>query len=282
MHLRFSAHVPRRWGFRLLRALVVAYAIVCAGCAAWQRHLIYFPQKFSPEQMDAAGKSENLERWKNTRGENIGWCRPSPSQPSLGRILLTHGNGECAFQDAHYADRIQEALPMDVYILEYPGYADRPGKPTEKSIEAAAADALLSLPPDKPVVLVGSSLGTGVACWLAGQYPARISGVILLAPFTSLVDVGRDRMPWLPVGWILVDRFNSVENLKTYSGPLAVAVAGQDRVVPQKLGRKLFEGYHGPKRLWEFPDEDHGSVMLQPASTWKEFIGFVYPGNSQL
>ena len=161
---------------------------------------------------------------------------------------------------------------MDVFIVEYPGYADRPGAPSERLLEESADEAFQSLKTNGPVYLVGESLGTGGACWLAGKHPDKIAGVVLLAPYNTLTDVAQEHMPLLPVHLLLVDRFPSEKYLRNYSGPIAVLVGGNDQVVPERFGRRLYDGYAGPKRLWEFPEGDHGMVMEQPPEIWKQII----------
>ena len=165
--------------------------------------------------------------------------------------------------------------------VEYPGYADRTGAPTEKSLEIAAAEALQSLGTNSPIYLLGESLGTGVATWLAGAHADRVAGVVLLAPFNSLTDVAQAHMPILPVHLILVDRFPSEKYLHTYHGPMAVLVGGEDQVVPEKFGRCLYDRYDGPKRLWEFPNLNHGTVMDQPQAVWGQIFAFLR-ANSRL
>lgn len=185
-----------------------------------------------------------------------------------------HGNGGCAFQCGHYADVIQAVAPMNVFLLEYPGYENRAGSPSEKSIDAAADEALELLPTNAPIYLVGESLGTGVASYLAGKHSNHVAGVVLLAPYNSLVDVAQNHMPFLPVTLLLRDRFPSEDYLRTYRGPLAVLVSGEDKVVPEKFGMRLFDSYNGPKFLREFPDGDHGTPMFQPPKMWQQIIQF--------
>jgi pimeloyl-ACP methyl ester carboxylesterase len=264
----------RSRSFRLLRVFAALYLLAFAGCAVYQRRFIYFPPVFTPEQVDQFGKTEKLERWNTPSGQPIGWKRLSPTQPSRGQLLITHGNAGCAFQCGHYADVIQQAAPLDVFMLEYPGYADRPGKPSERTLDKSADEAFESLGTNRPVYLVGESLGTGVAAHLAGAYPDKVAGVVLLAPYNSLVSVAQAHMPWFPVGLILLDRFPAADNLRSYHGPVAVLVSGQDQVIPEKFGRRLYDGYAGAKRLWEFPEGNHGTVMVQPAEIWKQIIDF--------
>jgi uncharacterized protein len=262
--------------FCVLALLVCAglYALVCAGCASFQRSLIYAPPKFRPEQADEVAKAEGLEPWNSPQGKRLGWMRLAPNQPAAGRVLILHGNASCAFQCGHYADAIQQAGSYDVFAVEYPGYAGQPGKPSEQSLGEAGSEALQLLSTNTPLYLVGESLGTGVAAYLAGRFPEKVAGVALLAPYNCLAAVGQAHVRILPVRLLLCDRFPAEDYLHNYGGPLAVLVGGHDTVVPERFGRRLYDSYAGPKRLWECPQATHDSLMSQPTSVWKQIIDF--------
>lgn len=265
---------------RLLLFCAGFYLLICAGCATFQRRLIYFPPKFTSAQVDQFAASARLERWENASGQAIGMKRLFAEQPARGRVLIVYGNGSCATGCAHYADAIQGVAPFDVFIVEYPGYADRPGSPSQKSLFRAADEAFQLLATNGPVYLVGESLGTGVAAYLAGTYPDKVAGVILFAPYNRLTDVAQAHLPLLPVHWLLVDRFPSEDYLRNYHGPVATLVAGEDRVVPEKFGRRLYDSYTGPKRLWEFPMDNHGSIMERQPNVWKQINAFLQANQS--
>lgn len=265
---------PRRLAKLLLLSLVAFYLGVCIMMAAIQRWLIYYPRVSSSADVNSMAQSVGLQRWTNSTGANIGFKRSSPRQPAQGSVLIAYGNGGTAIGSAHYADSIQQSAALDVYILEYPGYADRPGKPTEKSLFDAAAEGLQMLPTNQPVCLVGESLGSGVASYLAGTYPDRIAGIVLISPFTSVVDVAQHRYPILPVSALVVDRFPSENYLKNYHGKVGITVDGRDTVVPEKFGLRLYNGYAGPKKLWQFPDGAHCQITKEPAAFWKEAVAF--------
>jgi pimeloyl-ACP methyl ester carboxylesterase len=250
------------------------YVLVCIGCATFQRRMIYFPPRVSPEAANETAQSDNLEPWRSNSGQPIGWKRLWPTQPAQGCALVLHGNACGAFQCAHYADLIQQAAAFDVFLLEYPGYAGRPGKPSEAALEQAAAEALEMLGTNLPVYCVGESLGTGVAAYLAGHFPDRIAGLVLLAPYTRLADVGQAHIRVFPVSWILSDKFPAEDFLRKFRGPVAVLLGGQDGVIPEKIGRRLYEDYAGPKRLWEFPEATHDALMFQSPEVWKQIFTF--------
>ena len=76
------------------------------------------------------------------------------------------------------------------------------------------------------------------------------------------------RYPFVPVRWLLRDRWDSVEALSAYRGPLAVLLAERDTVVPARFGRRLYDGYGGPKRLWVQAGRNHNSLDLRPEAPW--------------
>jgi uncharacterized protein len=264
--------------FRLLRLVslicLVPYVVVCLGCASFQRRLIYFPQKFVAQQTEQMARSANLERWTNSSGENVGLKRLSPRQPADGQVLMVYGNASYAAGCAHYADDLQAVAAFDVFILEYPGYADRPGSPSQDSLFRAADEAFQLLATNQPVYLLGESLGSGVAAHLAGTHPDQVAGAVLISPFNRLTDVAQEHMPILPVRWLLMDRFPSEDYLRNFHGPIGVVVDGRDNVVPKKFGLRLYNGYAGPKKLWEFPQGGHTEITESPALFWKEVVGF--------
>lgn len=261
-------------GKPILLFVIAVYCLVCVIMAIAQRSLEYYPKVYSSTRVDQIARSANLIRWTNSEGANIGFKRLSPTQPAVGSVLITYGNGSTATGCAHFANDIQTVAAIDVYILEYPGYEDRPGHPTEKTIFAAAADALQMIPTNKPVYLLGESLGTGVASYLAGTYTNRIDGIVLLSPFTSVTDVGQHRYPFLPVSLLLVDKFSSKKYLRNYHGKVGITVDGQDVVVPEKFGLRLYNSYNGPKKLWEYPNGVHCEIYLPHTKFWKEAVAF--------
>jgi pimeloyl-ACP methyl ester carboxylesterase len=237
------------------------YLLVCLAVARWQRKLLYFPPVFTQVQVDYMAGRAGLQRWTNSAGQAIGMKRPSPLKPATGQIMVMYGNGGSAVGCSHYADEIQSVAPLNVYILEYPGYEDRAGFPSQGSFFRAADEAIQALPAGLPIYLVGESLGTGVASHLAGAYPNQVRGVVLMAPFNCLADVAQYHYPFLPVRLLLRDHFPSDVSLRNYHGPLGILVGGQDQVVPEKFGRRLYDGFDGPKKLWEFPPDGHNDVF---------------------
>jgi fermentation-respiration switch protein FrsA (DUF1100 family) len=110
------------------------------------------------------------------------------------------------------------------------------------------------------VVFFGESLGTAVVLQLALEVPPR--ALILESPFTSAVELGQRMFPWLPVGWIMRNRFASSEKIGQYHGPLLIIHGTQDTVIPFTMGQALFARANEPKRFYAVTGADHNEVAV--------------------
>ncbi|HEX4646062.1 MAG TPA: alpha/beta fold hydrolase [Verrucomicrobiae bacterium] len=257
-----------------MKILAVLYLVLVVLVFLAQRRLLYHPDGAPLDILAKLAAGSGFQPWQNSSGEVIGWKQLARANLAHERVLIVHGNAGSAVDRMDFAEALRNAGTFDVYILEYPGYGARPGKPTQENFFRAADEAFELLKKDGQVYLIGESLGTGVAAYLAGTHPAMISGVLLIAPYDNMVDVAQFHMPIFPVRLLLRDRFPSSGYLKNYNGPVGVLLAGQDVVVPSRFGRKLYDNYSGPKKLWEMPHAGHNDLSMQSAAWWKELGDF--------
>ncbi|HEV2692647.1 MAG TPA: alpha/beta hydrolase [Verrucomicrobiae bacterium] len=250
------------------------YVGLCLLVFFYQRHLLYYPVVRTAEEVNRLALAANMERWTNAAGQFIGLKRLVTNQPTMGTVFMLYGNGSSAVRCSVYADVIQQTAPLDFYVLEYPGYEDRGGTPSRTSLLNTATNAFQRLDTAKPVYLVGESLGTGVASYLAGEFPDKITGVMLLSPYNRLADIAQNHYPLLPARWIMLDDFWSEHYLKKFHGLVGVMIDGKDSVVPAQFGHRLYDGYTGPKRLWAYPNCNHVELGESPATFWKAVIEF--------
>jgi pimeloyl-ACP methyl ester carboxylesterase len=266
-----------KWGRSAVRVagiLGVVYLALLLIVFFGQRAFLYHPFKASPESLLKAAESQGFEPWQNASGQMIGWKQLAKTNGRHDRILIVHGNAGCAVDRVDYAGGLKGAEECDIYLLEYPGYGARFGSPSQESLFQAADEAMTLLGKDGPVYLVGESLGTGVAAYLAGTHPQSVAGVLLAAPYHNMTDVAQHHMRIFPVSWLLWDKFPSATYLRNYHGRVAVLLAGQDMVIPNRFGRRLYEAYAGPKQLWEVPGASHNDLPDEPPEWWRELISF--------
>ena len=122
------------------------------------------------------------------------------------------------------------------------------------------------------IYVFGRSLGSGVAVQLAAQRP--VAGLILVAPFDSLVAVGKRHYPFLPVDWMLKHRFDSVAIAPKIRAPLLCIVAGDDEIIPAVHAKRLYDAWGGDKRWVELMGASHNSTD-HADDYWKRIIAFL-------
>jgi uncharacterized protein len=260
--------------FLLIKLLCGLYLVLLAFVFFAQRKLIYFPADWPFKEQLQWADAHHFEVWKNPSGQIIGWKQLSRSTNAHPQILIVHGNAGSAIHRMDYADGLKMAGNFDFHILEYPGYGGRAVSPSQQALFESATEALELLKTNGPVYVIGESLGTGVASYLAGSHPEVVRGLLLIAPYNNLVDVAQSHMPIFPVRWLLRDKFPSDEYLRNYHGPIGFLLAGRDTVVPTRFGHKLYNDYSGPKKLWVMPDAGHNDVQQQTDAWWKEVTEF--------
>lgn len=249
-----------RW---LVLRLLGYYLLIVAGVAFFQRSLIYVPRRVERIEVTHAkllpGRvhdvmlttDDNLELrgWHFVQQDSDASSSPSLEQPAGDwAVLFFHGNG------GDRTSRVFDCLSFvrlgaEVYHFDYRGYGDNPGDPCETTFVSDArrmwdfVTLKRGIAPER-IVLYGESLGGALATRLAcekcreGTPPA---GTILFGTFSSLEDVGARRYPWLPVRWVLLDRYRSIDEIADLSCPLLQFHGRQDEIVPFELGRRLFE-----------------------------------------
>jgi fermentation-respiration switch protein FrsA (DUF1100 family) len=244
--------------------LVIAalYAVIVAGAVVIQRKLMYFPARDRVSPL-AAGLSHVVEREIATAdGHRVlaWWGKAAPGQPTL---LYFHGN---AGSLATRAERIRKYMEFGrgVFMMTYRGYGGSSGVPSERANVAdalAAYDELVGLGvAPRDIVVYGESLGSGVAVQVAAQRP--VGGVILDAPYTSVVDLAAMIYPFLPVRWLLVDRYETTKHLAKVDAPLLVVHGARDTVIPAQMGRAVHAQAREPKELVLLANAGHSDHYL--------------------
>lgn len=228
-----------------------------------QDRLLYFPATTSLQ----APVVEGLRPWPTAEGFR-GWIA-EPAAGGRRTALVFHGNAGHAAHRAFYA-RALGPLGFRVILAEYPGYGPRAGVPSEASLVADAEETLVHAHRQygAPVLVIGESLGAGVASAIAPRQKAAVAGLLLITPWDRLVHVAAHHYPWLPARWMLRDRYDSVEHLKEFDRPTVVVVAERDSIVPPQFGTALHASLTGPKRLIVVEGSDHNDWFDRLGAGW--------------
>jgi len=271
-----SPHRLAWWqGLSLLAA--GAYLVFCLTLAVCQRRLIYFPQPLDETQAQIAYQRHGVERWPTENGCRGAILRNDTASPETnGTVLVFHGNAGGAHERAFIAKTFRR-LGWRTVLAEYPGYGPQPGVPGEVAfLENGRETARLvrRLYPERLVIL-GESLGSGVAAAVAADPELKADALVLAVPFDRLTTVAARHYPWLPVRWLLRDRYDNVARLRNFEGPITVIQAGADEVVPVESTQTLFDSLPRAdrKRLVRLPDTTHnGWFWPLTDKQWREIL----------
>ena len=233
----------------LVALIVAVYLVLCAALFFFQRSLIYFPQ---PNAVTSADSQLTLSM-PDAQVSVITRERVGPRA-----LIYFGGNAEDV---SHNLPEFAEAFPeYAVYLLNYRGFGGSGGSPSEAAIAEDALALFDQVYASHPQVsLIGRSLGSGVAVRLASQRPMQ--NLILVTPYNSLEEIAARQYPWVPVKWLLKDRFESGKYAAHIRVPTLLLAASDDEVIPRASTQRLLENFpQGVAVLRVVPDSGHNSI----------------------
>ena len=255
---------------RMTLALAVvasAYVGLCVVVFAVQRSLIYFPQPSS------LGDGDTLVVVPVADARVVASARPRPGPNAL---VYLGGNGDDVTRSipALAASFPQHAL----YLLHYRSYGRSGGKPSETALVGDAV-ALFDLVRREhaSIEVVGRSLGSGIAVQVASARP--VARLVLVTPYDSVLAIAASRFPYLPVRWLLLDRYESSRHAAQVTAPTLIVAAENDEVIPRASTERLLARFRpGIATLKVIANADHNSVADQ--REYGPILGGSAPGSA--
>jgi fermentation-respiration switch protein FrsA (DUF1100 family) len=257
----------------LVLALAGIFALFCIVARLMHRYFIYVPDRRRVSPQDIGLRNVQEVAFKGTGGVTlIAWYQPPrKGMPTL--LYFTGNAGNCSHRAGKIATIASDGY--GVFMVNYRRYGGSGGRPSERKI---AADALLAYDclraqgvSSHDIVAYGESLGTAVATRLATQREVR--ALVLEAPLTSVVDVGKLAWPLLPLKLIMVDHFATIDRIGQVRVPLFIVHGGRDATIPLDHARSLLRAAHEPKQLVVLPRAGHNDLYEQGA--WQKVRGFL-------
>jgi pimeloyl-ACP methyl ester carboxylesterase len=258
-------------------ALILVFFAISIFAYLRQEKMIYFPRKITRSALAARARQLGLNLWPADSANYCGLISEDFPGRSKGVVMIFHGNAGSALDRSYYVAGIQR-LDYRVVLFEYPGYGARSGTLGEAAFVAGAARAARTATEEfgGPLYVLGESLGCGIASAIAGRKDIIVKGVVLVTPWDTLPNLAQDIYWFLPVKRLIRDKYDNIKNLKDFKGPIAVIMAGEDEIIPNKRTKKLYESLPEKKRLWILQDVGHNDWLTAvDGMWWKEVMDFV-------
>ncbi|MBC2704095.1 alpha/beta hydrolase [Desulfobacula sp.] len=236
---------------------IVCYSLILVVLYFFQDKLLFFP---GPTPF---GNCPEMEQ-RNARAETVGDIRyylKTKSDPDSW-IIIFHGNAGNACDRVYFLDFLKE-FNSNLVVFEYPGYGKDLNTPGEAIFLKQALELIFHIKrkdqENLSVYLMGESLGTGVATWIATR--TDIKGLILISPYTSIAQVGQHHYFWLPVKFLMKHKFLA----HTWAGqtrtPAILFHGINDDIIPIHFARQQILNFKGEKELVEIKDCGHNDIM---------------------
>jgi pimeloyl-ACP methyl ester carboxylesterase len=262
--------------YKIIHLLLFIVAAMILGGCNMQNKFLYFPSSDPPSAKLLA--AENLTLWPATASDYRGLIAANEKPTPNGTSVLFHGNGGTALDRGFYLEPLAK-LGFRVVLAEYPKYGGRPGFVGEKPFVADGLETVRQVFEQygEPLYLLGESLGCGVTAAVANKTSVPIAGIILITPWDTLASVAKSLFPFLPVKMFLTDKYDSIENLKSFKGNISVVGAERDEILPIKHAHSLYNSLpENKKRMWIIKGAGHNDwPFYADSSFWKEITDFV-------
>jgi fermentation-respiration switch protein FrsA (DUF1100 family) len=232
----------------ILRTAVASYLLLCLVARLGYPRMLFPAPKLdrTPVLDDPSARIVTLPHPDGSKGIAIHFPAPTPTART---VVVFHGNGETAFHNVDYGSELHRR-GLGVLLVEYRGYGTTYGpSPTEDGLyedgEAAIAFLKRELVPADRIALWGWSLGTSVAAEMASRgHGARL---VLLAPFTSMTEMGKRFAPFLPVSILMKHRLDTLSKTSAIKQPTIVVHGDADELIPFAMGEAVARGIGGAK-----------------------------------
>lgn len=238
---------------------LIVYVILCVGVYFYQEKIIFYPEKLPEDyKFSFAGNFEEVTiRTKDEKHlSSVLFKTHNPK----GVIFYLHGNGGSIKEWGEVA-QLYNSMNYDTFILDYRGYGKSEDKINSKdqlfSDVESAYQELLKRYPENKIIILGYSVGTGLAAKLASEHHARL--LILQAPYYSLKDEMNQKFSFLPK-FLLKYNFDTNEYLKKVTSPVIIFHGDKDEVIHYNASLKLKNNFKKGDSLIILKDQYHNGI----------------------
>ena len=242
---------------KIILILLFIYLLIIFYVYTKQRSLLYVPQidNYDDELLIIPAEQVFIENSSNIKLRSIFYKHPSNTKTTL---LMFHGNAG-PIENRFYKINKLSKYDQNILLISWRSYSGNDGEPTEDGLYDDARSAIKWLEEKniskKDIIIYGESLGTAVSIEIAQNN--NFKGLILEAPFTSMIDAAKFHYPYLPVSIMLKDKYLSYKKIKNVISPIFIMHSTGDDIVPFRMGEKMYKLANSPKSSYFVDENEH-------------------------
>ena len=242
---------------QLISLIILVYLFVIIFLFFYQRSLLYHPNENNYSGNNLSAEIQKVKIKTSDNLELLGWFHEKDLE-KFKTIIFFHGNAGTLENRIYKLNRLKD-LDVNFLIIAWRGFSGNQGKPTENNLYEDGRSAVSWIKnygvEDENIVLYGESLGTAVSIEIAQNN--NFKGLILEAPFTSMIDAAKFHYPYLPVSIMLKDKYLSDKKIKNVISPIFIMHATGDDIVPFRMGEKMYKLANSPKSSYFVDENEH-------------------------
>ena len=222
-----------------MKSVIIIFVTLYIGAIAY----VYFTQDshvFEPQSIEkkAPVDLENVEHisFKIEDGVTLDGVYRKSSTPNAPLIVYYGGNADDATRIVLH---VKELKGFDIVAFNYRGYVNSTGKPSQDAVFSDALRIFDKYGKDREVIVIGRSLGTGVATYVASKRDAK--GLILITPYDSIVSIAKKMYPYFPIEMLSKHKFESVKYMLNVEEQVCLIEVENDGTIPKYHFDKLRE-----------------------------------------
>ncbi|MCD6017714.1 MAG: hypothetical protein K0S53_835 [Bacteroidetes bacterium] len=257
--------------------IVVIYASICALLYFSQDNLLFHPQPTDKTEIakiiEANPGFDTVSFIMKDGNRTYGFLSKDTLEEKLPLVLYFGGNAEEVSHLMEYRNYFPNSV---MALINYRSFGLSRGIISEKTMFSDALeiyDQLISNPKvdANKVIVIGRSIGTGVATYLSSQ--RKTTATVLITPYENMIEVAFEKYPFVPIGLLINHRFESDIYAPKIVTPMLALISSNDQVIPKHHAYALTKAWKGSTSVLEV-NEDHNSIMNNEV-VWRRIETFV-------
>ena len=246
-----------KFSLQVISIILLVYFLIVVFLYFYQRNLLYHPNENNYSNDKLMAQVEKIKVRTNDNIDLLGWYYQKDIK-KFKTILFFHGNAGSLENRIHKLNHFKD-MNINFLIIAWRGFSGNKGKPSEKGLYEDGDSSIQWLLnkgiKETDIIIYGESLGTGVATHLSQN--RNFAGLILETPFTSMVDAAKTFYPYIPVKFLLKDKFENKKKIKNINLPILVMHGEADQIVPFSMGKKMYQLANEPKYSYFTKHDNH-------------------------
>ena len=270
--------------FKIIGILVVLlYLGICTLLYFSQDNLLFHPKPKSMNDiskiLETAPEFDTLSFVMKDGNRTCGYISKDTIKDKLPLVIYFGGNAE---EVSHLSEYKQYFPNTIMTLINYRSFGLSQGVISEKTMFSDALevyDKLITNPEidANKVIVIGRSIGTGVATYLSSQ--RKTNATVLITPYENMIDVAFEKYPFVPISLLIKHRFESDKYAPNIPTPMLALISANDQIIPKHHAYKLKDVWKGKTDALEV-NENHNSIMNNE-EVWKKIEVFVKENTKQ-